>query len=214
VRKVIVHGGIELLGEDTEVQNLNLEKLPTDPHDRRMGNVWINEADKRIAYVENEANPELIRKLIHDGDLAALKETIDLKDNRLDTYLTVKNITTNDMMFGQPVYSLNNLEAGFANANDINKKKVIGLVSDNIIESNGTSGCVLTSGLLTGTIAQWEYVTGMIGGLVPDTKYFLDTVSGKLTLYPPTDSGQFICLLGSALTTTIFLIRIERPITI
>ena len=107
-----------------------------------------------------------------------------------------------------------NLEADFADASNTNKKKVIGLVSDNIVLSNRGSGHLLTAGLLTGTIEQWEFVTGMVGGLVPDTKYFLDITPGKMTMSPPTDDGQYICLLGTAVTQTIFMIRIERSIRI
>lgn len=212
--KVAVHGGIDLLGKEANVKNLILEQLPFDNPNKNVGNIWLGLDDKKITYVEEIGQLTTIRRIAHDGDVAALIEAIELKDNSTDTYLTIINVGTDDMILGQPVYSTNNLEAKLANANDVIKKKVIGLVSDNLIESSGRSGKVLTSGLLTGTIEQWEHATGMIGGLVPDSNYFLDTISGKLTLYPPTENGQFICLLGTALTNTIFSIRIERPITI
>ena len=212
--KVAVHGGIDLLGKDSNVKNLILEQLPLDNPNTNVGNIWLGLDDKKITYVEEVGQLTTIRRIAHDGDIAVLAEAIELKDNSTDTYLTITNIGTDDMTLGQPVYSTQNLEAKLANANDTIKKKVIGLVSDNLIESSGRSGKVLTSGLLTGTTEQWEQVTGMIGGLVPDSNYFLDIVAGKLTLYPPTEEGQFVCLLGTALTNTIFSIRIERPITI
>lgn len=214
MNNVKVHGGIELLGANTEVQNLGLEKLSDDPVNPNSGRIWLDD-ENRIAYRDSAVGGNgRIRRIAHDSDIELLKESIALKDNRTDTYLSFTNITNEDMFFGQPIYSANNLEADFADASNTNKKKVIGLVSDNIVLSNRGSGHLLTAGLLTGTIEQWEFVTGMVGGLVPDTKYFLDITPGKMTMSPPTDDGQYICLLGTAVTQTIFMIRIERSIRI
>ena len=211
---VKVHGGIELLGANTEVQNLGLEKRSSDPINPNPGRFWLD-SENRLSYKDGEIGGNgRIRKIANDTDIQALKDSIALKDNRTDTYLSFTNVTNEDMFFGQPIYSANNLEADFADASNTNKKKVIGLVSDNIVLSNRGSGHLLTAGLLTGTIEQWEFVTGMVGGLVPDTKYFLDITPGKMTMSPPTDDGQYICLLGTAVTQTIFMIRIERSIRI
>ena len=57
--------------------------------------------------------------------------------------------------------------------------------------SNGLSGVIATGGPLTASTAQWDAITGQVGGLTPNTRYYLDpTTAGKLTITAPITAGQ------------------------
>jgi hypothetical protein len=71
---------------------------------------------------------------------------------------------------------------------------------------------VLTSGPLTLTTSQWDAITGGSGGLVPAARYYLGSSLGSLTTTPPTASGQYLVVVGSAISATIFLLKPEPPI--
>lgn len=60
-------------------------------------------------------------------------------------------------------------------------------------------GGLVYAGPLTLTTAQWDARTGDSGGLVTDQSYFLDT-GGNLTSTPPTASGTYVALVGTAAT--------------
>lgn len=128
--------------------------------------------------------------------------------------VSIHNVSNDDMLLGMAVYSPSNGAGDLANAASDTKKTVIGLVADDLIVSQSGQGSILTTGMLTGTIAQWEAATGLVGGLKPRSNYYLDVVAGRITPYPSGDEGSFICPVGYALTETDFIIRIERIIAI
>lgn len=73
---------------------------------------------------------------------------------------------------------------------------------------------IQTTGVLAGTVAQWERALRMVGGLVPNVNYYLDTIKGQITLSAPRDPGLYLTYVGRALSTTELSIKIERPITL
>lgn len=212
-----IHGGVDFKGGDSDAKEFSLEKLDGNPDNPKSRRVWFNQEQLRVAYSESttEDLDTITRYLATLDDIELLTQLVAAKADRISdtSHVTINNISTDDMKLGQPVYGASHLDTLLACAND-EKKDVIGLVSDNLILSNNGSGKALTSGILTGTVSQWEFATGMVGGLVSNQKYFLDTVAGRLTLAPPSEPGQYICQLGMALSPTVFLIRIERPIAI
>lgn len=112
------------------------------------------------------------------------------------------------LVIGCPVYSSANDTVDKAMANAVGTVKVIGLMAD-VSTANGVSGAVITDGVLTATTVQWDAITGGSGGLVRDTLYFLDAATaGKLTATPPTTTGQFVKLIGVAISTTELKITI------
>lgn len=101
-------------------------------------------------------------------------------------------------------------------ANEVQKAKadamttavVAGLVLDTTILAAGT-GSILSDGRITATTAQWDAVTGQVGGLTAGARYFLSaTTAGQLTTTPPSADGQVIAPIGIAKSTTEFEITI------
>jgi hypothetical protein len=112
---------------------------------------------------------------------------------------------------GWPVYASSSSAVKRARANDATMKDVLGLVRDDTI-AVGAVGLIQVEDIIVCTIAEWQVITGMVGGLVPKATYWLDVALGKLTPFPPSGSGVYLCNVGVALTPTDFLIRIEPTI--
>jgi hypothetical protein len=73
-------------------------------------------------------------------------------------------------------------------------------------------GCKIF-GVLTLTTAEWDTVTGGSGGLAAQTVYYLDpTTPGQLTTATPSTPGQFVVIVGIALSPTDLLVRIGEPV--
>lgn len=114
--------------------------------------------------------------------------------------------------FGTPVYASAAGTVKRAQANAKTTSKVVGLVFDATIAA-GAPGTIGLDGTLVGTTAQWDAVTGAVGGLVFNTTYFLDpATAGKITATPPTAVGQCNVVIGVALSTTEMDTQIEQPI--
>jgi hypothetical protein len=114
---------------------------------------------------------------------------------------------------GQLVYSFttaNNVK--LAQANAAGTADVLGMVFDVTIAS-AASGNIATGGLVTATTTQWDAVTGQTGGLTPGSSYYLDAATaGKMTTTAPTTAGQLNVLVGTALSTTDFLLDVQEEI--
>jgi len=110
---------------------------------------------------------------------------------------------------GQPLYT-DPLGAGVGLANSATLPNAC---FAGIAVSAATPGFAVsyrTSGCFALTTAQWDAVTGEVGGLTPAATYFLDPVSGMLTR-TPTDAG-FLVQVGRALSATEFAIEGDGPI--
>lgn len=125
-----------------------------------------------------------------------------------------QNVTTDDLFFAQPVYAIDAVKIGQADARDGSKSVVLGLVAQSLIQSNNGTGKIHTGGVLAGTPEQWQYATGMVGGLVVNHPYYLDIRSAKLTPFAPSEQGQFLTLIGTAISPTELSVSIERPISL
>lgn len=69
------------------------------------------------------------------------------------------------------------------------------------------------AGELTLTTAEWDVVTGGLGGLTPDAPYYVsDAVGGQITDTPPVAPGSFVSRVGIALSATTMLILLSMPI--
>lgn len=123
--------------------------------------------------------------------------------------LTATNGNASSIVIGTPVYATStpgSVDKSRANASGT--KLVLGLVADTSIAS-AASGSIQTDGILTATTGQWDAVTGQTGGLTPGAEYWLDAaVAGKLTTSVP-GSGNYLTLVGTALSTTVLEISID-----
>lgn len=131
-----------------------------------------------------------------------------------NTYNPIAGATTSHpkhFPIGTPV-AQSTLVAGTAipaQADDIDTALVTGLA----VVPGVAGEPVLTqlSGPVTLTTAQWDAITGQVGGLTPGVPYFLDAATeGKLTTTAPGGGGDFVTPVGIGLTARDFLIQICR----
>jgi hypothetical protein len=123
-----------------------------------------------------------------------------------------ENNDTQDLVIGTPVYLSGLGTVKRANAATALAKDIAGFVTIDPFLQQATFGFIRISGILTATTVQWDVVTGMVGGLVPNANYYLDSNVGRITHVPPNTEGHFLCRVGQALNSTDLLIRIEPPI--
>ena len=125
------------------------------------------------------------------------------------------NVGASALTRGMPVYGVSATQVDKASAAPValHQQSVFGLVKDAYIGELGGVGFIQADGLLTGTSAQWDAITGMVGGLVANTDYFLDTTAGRMTPALPTGAA-YVCRLGRAVSSTEFFIRIEPVIVL
>jgi len=213
---IAIHGGVHFLGSDPGAQNLDLEHLAIDPIDPNPGRLWYNTTELRVKYAEGitDSGPITIRSFVNDGDLEILLTSQQALTAAVSpiAMLQMTNLNSSPITFGQPLFSVVPLTADLASASNGVTRNVVGLVADASIPAPNGAGNVQASGFLTGTVEQWAAVTGNPAGLNPNMLYFLDLGIGLMTTTPNMDSGNYLCQLGLAYTSTTFLIRIERPI--
>jgi len=114
---------------------------------------------------------------------------------------------------GAPVYVSSPGSFMRACANAAATTKSIGLVATASIAPAG-SGDVALDGALVLTTAQWDAVTGQVGGLIAGSRYFLDaSAPGRLTPDAPSSEGDYIALIGTAVDVATMSISIStQPI--
>ena len=106
-----------------------------------------------------------------------------------------------DLIAGEAVYSSAADHVNKAKADAIGTVKLMGFANAAI--SNGATGTVKTSGILTLTTGQWDALAGTTGGLTFNTDYYLSpATAGLLTATAPTTVGQYVVLAGRAISTT------------
>lgn len=152
--------------------------------------------------------------VIVNGEIQQLQAGDDLNvpiSGVIEVSLT--NDEASPVVICAPVYSDANDGFKKAKADALGTSVVVGLVSQSPSISNGASGTVGTSGILTATTAQWDAVTGQSGGLTFNTRYYLDpTTAGKITTTAPTTVGQSVVEIGVAISTTELKISIQKRI--
>ncbi len=70
----------------------------------------------------------------------------------------------------------------------------------------------LAGGPLSLAPAVWNAVTGGAGGLMPGARYYLSATLGQITTTAPIIPGQYVTVLGSAISDATMLIHPEPPI--
>ncbi|MDR2221020.1 MAG: hypothetical protein LBE24_10665 [Methylobacillus sp.] len=111
---------------------------------------------------------------------------------------------------GTPVYISSADTVKKAQANASATRIVAGLVADASI-AGAAVGSVQTDGVITAATAEWDAVTGQSGGLTPGARYFLDAeAAGQITTDAPTDAGDYVHLIGLALSATDMDLEIDK----
>jgi hypothetical protein len=139
-------------------------------------------------------------------------DTLDVPALSGGDVISLTNDEAGAVVIGAPVYS--DATSGFkkGKADASGTKTIIGLVAQTSI-TNGVAGNIQLNGPLAATTGQWDAVTGQVGGLTFNTKYYLSAATaGLLTTTPPSTAGQYVCEVGTALSTTVMNIRIQEDI--
>lgn len=116
-------------------------------------------------------------------------------------------VLTNDeatpVVIGSVVYVDANDGFKKARSNAAATANAIGIVAKSPSIANGVSGPVTLNGVVVATTAEWDAVTGQVGGLTFNSMYFVDpATAGKITATAPTTVGQLVVPVGRALSTT------------
>jgi hypothetical protein len=88
-----------------------------------------------------------------------------------------------------------------------NLRNAVGVMSADT--SVGATQNVVTDEVFT--LSDWSNVTGEVA-LIGGSSYFLDTLSGHMTINPPTTHNQVAQRLGRAISTTQFDIEVGEAI--
>lgn len=122
--------------------------------------------------------------------------------NTENTTVAFTNDNAGSVVIGTPVYVKSNGNVDKAQADSSSTVVVIGLVTDASIATTA-SGNVAIDGIVTATTGEWDTITGDTGGLTPGAFYLLDpNTAGMLTTTAPTTSGDFVAVVGIAISST------------
>ncbi len=100
-----------------------------------------------------------------------------------------------------------------ARANDIDTGAALGLA---IVAAVQTSrSLVQFAGPLRLTTAQWDFLTGDVGGLTRGIPYYLSvSQAGHLTDAAPVSSGDLVVPVGVALSATDLMVQVGSPVEV
>ncbi len=114
-----------------------------------------------------------------------------------------------------PVYVSGAGAVKLARANASGTINVVGLVADNSIPSLNI-GSIAGEGFFTATTAQWDAVTGQVGGLTSGAVYYLSDgpFLGRLTTTIPVTIGNFIAPVGIAMSPIKMKIIVQPTVQI
>jgi hypothetical protein len=120
------------------------------------------------------------------------------------------DMTANEtILIGQPVYVSADNTVNLGDATAITTANVIGLALTDATANDSVT--VLTEGSVSQ--ADWTAVIGA-ATLTPGATYFLNTTAGQMSTTPPTNDGEVVVTMGTALTTTKFDIEVNEIATL
>ncbi len=196
-------------------------KITTDAQGRVSATTAVLASDITTALTYtpvNKAGDTMTGLLILSGDPvanlgAATKQYVD---NAISASGATNQSFVNDnagsIVIGAPVYVKSNGNVDLAEANATATTLVVGLVHDTSIATT-VSGLVTVEGVVTATTAQWDAVTGQVGGLTAGSVYYLDpATAGMLTVTAPSTTGQYVATVGLAMSATKMKITIQPTI--
>lgn len=145
--------------------------------------------------------------VITDGELERLQPGDQIQQAVLFNRI---NANTGNLVIATPVYASGAGQVDKAQADALSTKDVLGLIAEAVVAPSA-DGAVQCDGIFAATTSQWDAVTGGSGGLTVGTKYYLDPdTAGMLTETVPSTQGDYVAMIGIALSTTEMEISI-RP---
>jgi hypothetical protein len=123
-----------------------------------------------------------------------------------------ENANTGNLVMATPVYASGAGQVNKAQADSASTKDVLGLIADTLVAPSA-DGAVQSDGIFEATTGEWDAVTGGSGGLTAGTKYYLDPdTAGMLTDTVPSTQGDYVAMVGIAISTTELEISIRPTI--
>jgi hypothetical protein len=95
-------------------------------------------------------------------------------------------------------------------ASTLSRFEAVGMLVDEVLLA-GAAGRAQTTGVITLTAPQWDLVQTNVGGLVPESDYYLHP-AGKITHDPDLIGTAVLVRVGYAINNTQFSLDIEPPI--
>ena len=115
------------------------------------------------------------------------------------------------LIAGNVVYTTAADHVGKAKADAAGTAFGVGLATAAI--TSAAAGIIQYNGIVTLSTAQWDVAFGTTGGLTFNTTYYLSpTTAGLGTGTCPTTVGQYVVILGKAISTTELLLNIDEPV--
>lgn len=124
----------------------------------------------------------------------------------------VSHVGPDDIEPGFAVYVAGDGEVTRAQANVLGTANPIGLAKTFGTGTPDSRILVQVEGVLELSLTEWNIVTGDSMGLIPNELYYLNPAlpRGSLTSVANTTSGQYLTVVGRALSATQLKIAIER----
>lgn len=172
----------------------------------------VTSVNQSISVISQQVSALSANVAIISLNTSAMSTRIDVLSQQLSIIsaiggiVSLQNVDGSAVSAGAPVYEFTSA-ATFkrANASAATTKKVIGLVIDANIAVSAV-GRVQTMGLVTLTTAQWDSITGQVGGLTPGTQYYLDNTTGLLAITTPATGVSRP--VGIAISTTVMQLQL------
>ena len=173
--------------------SLSTDGLPTVLNARIVGNTFING-------VATSINTFAVANNFNDGATSV-----------------AVNVNAGTLVVGTPVYAPSAGNMDKAQANAAGTAACVGLLSriHSVAGSLALSSFYQSSGPLILTTAQWDAVTGDVGGLVTGDLYYVSAATaGKITKTAPSAGGQFVAIVGRAVSATELIVQLIPPVAL
>lgn len=179
--------------------------------------IAVGDNDPRVTQALSKTGGTMSGPLTLVGDPtqpleAATKAYVDATTSAAGTSFIKQNNDAVALHIGVPVQSSGLGTVARADANSGTTSDIVGLTLDLEI-GVGQSGRIQTSGILTATTGQWDAVTEQVGGLTEGATYYLNIApSGRITTTPPSAPGQYVVIIGTAVSPTQMFINTQASI--
>lgn len=200
----IMTGALSLSGDPTQPAHA-ATKAYVDAHTPDLSTVVAKAGDTMSGPLVLSADPVLALG-------AATKQYVDAAAGSAGTTFIKTNNDTQSLHIGMPVHSSGVGAVARASADTGLTADLVGLVFDAEVLA-GSSGRIQSSGIMTATTGQWDAVTEQVGGLTEGAIYYLNIAPvGRITTVPPSTPGQYVVIIGVALSSTQLFINTQASI--
>ena len=142
------------------------------------------------------------------GNIEQLQAGDNVEVGAAKQIFTATNTNAGAITLGQPVYISSADSVDKASASTGSTAAAIGLVMDASVASAAVA-VIITDGVIDNS--DWTAVIGS-ATLTAGAKYFLSTTAGLLTTIAPSATGEYITVVGTAISATSLEVSIRDSI--